>query len=249
MNNKISISIFILFMGMLLFASSGKSSKAVPQNAGLNFDYSPKSSNPPNSADFLLAMVKPRYAVDFAAGTGSTPVFSNFKKSLGGDIEELIIARGFRLKGPYDSRDEMLFSDKENSHMILELSIDPQLKPLGQWKSHGYAAINGYSYSGSLSIQGKINMVGIEPLTGEKIWIKSVEIVPVNNVNIQTQKYTTSNITDEQLMQDPGVSGPVGVALSETYANILGKIEAHLDPREFTSLKPQIRELKKKKGY
>jgi hypothetical protein len=215
------------------------------------FDYTPKNTNPLGSASMVLAFIKPYYAVEFKSATSE--LFKSFKSSLGNDIEELIISKGFTMKGPYVSHDEMVFEDKKRVEMSILIEISPSFTAVeGGWKYNigllGYGETT-YSYSGKVSLVGKINISGIEPLTNEKIWSKSVSIPNVENIAIATSKKYTGILSEAELMNDPGVYNEMGKALQTQYAGIMDKIAAHFSVEEFQSLKPQIKELKSKKGF
>jgi hypothetical protein len=219
------------------------------------FDYTPKETAGSGSASMVLAFIKPGYASGF--GYARNELFQRFKTGLTGDIEELIIGKGFSLKGPYEARDEMVFEDKKRIDMAMIIEIAPAFTGVnGEWKSKYHMNLlnasnsyYSYAYSGKVSLTGKINISGIEPLTGEKIWSKSVAIPNIENVAIATQKSYLSTLSDIELMNDPAVYNALGTALITQYAGIMDKISAHLNVEELVSLKSQIKELKSKKGF
>lgn len=102
------------------------------------------------------------------------------------DIEELIIAKGFRMKGPYQAYDEMVFEDKKGTDILIQIEIALQLTAFeGGWRPISSilgAAYSTYVYNAKVSLVGKINLSGVEPLTNEKIWSKSVLIPTVENI-------------------------------------------------------------------
>lgn len=215
------------------------------------FDYSPKHTEKPGSGGMVLAFVHPYYASGFSPG--SNELFKNFRTAIGSDIEELIIGRGFTMKGPYQSLDEMVFEDKKRTDIAIQIEIVPGFTAVeGQWQTHGAllgANFTSYSYKGKVSLIGKINLTGIEPLTNEKIWAKSVSIPNVENIEIQTSNKYDRPLAADEILFDPGVYNTLGTALKEQYSGILAKIEAHFSPEEFGALKNQVKELKSKKGF
>jgi hypothetical protein len=96
---------------------------------------------------------------------------------------------------------------------------------------------------------GKINISGVEPLTNQKIWSKSVSIPNVENITIETTKKYTRVLNDFELINDPGVYNELGKALMTQYTGIMDKIFAHFNVDEFHTMKNQIKELKSLKGY
>jgi hypothetical protein len=249
----------IIFVLMLfLCAGCGVSKQATAPaivKQTYTFDYTPKEASKLGSASMVLAFIKPGYATGF--GYASNELFQRFKAGLTGDIEELIIGKGFTLKGPYEGRDEMVFEDKKRIDMAIMIEIDPAFTGAdGEWKSkyHMNLLSTGnsyytYSYSGKVSLTGKINISGIEPLTGEKIWSKSVSIPNIENIAITTQNSYLSRQSEAELLNDPAVYNALGTALKTQYAGIMDKFSAHLNVEELASLKSQIKELKSKKGF
>lgn len=234
-----------------ILAGCFSAKQVVQEKKTFSFDHYPKESAAPGSAKMLLAFVKPYYANDFTSGNGE--LFRSFRDAIGNDAEELIIAKGFTMKGPYETFDEMVFEDKKQTDMAIQIEIAPRFTSQeGSWKAGGavlgYGAVS-YTYSGKVSLVGKININGMEPLTGQKIWAKSVSIPNIENIPIKTSGRYNRPIDGAELINDPGVYNEVGKALMTQYKGIMEKIEAHFTAEEFNSLKGQIKELKAKKGY
>lgn len=243
----------LLAGGIAVLALSGCFSpkQVVQTKKTFSFDHTPTENTTSGSANMLLAFIKPYYATEFTSGNGE--LFRSFQKALGNDVEELIIAKGFNLKGPYESFDEMVFEEKKQTSITIQIEIAPRFTAAeGNWKANaallGYGGIT-YTYSGKVSLIGKININGIEPLTNQKIWAKSVSIPNIENIPIQTSNKYTRTLSDAELINDPGVYNELGKALMQQYEGIMKKIESHFSVEEFNSLKGQIKELKLKKGY
>ena len=67
-------------------------------------------------------MVKPTYV-------GKNPEyfvnpFNEMAEHMANDFDELLTAKGFTIRGPYGSRDEMVYEAKINSSFILEIGIE-----------------------------------------------------------------------------------------------------------------------------
>lgn len=249
MKKILSILLFTSFIVFTFIASSTPKKVPEEQKRTFSFDYEVSEKSPPNSAGMLIALVNPTYADGFE-GT-EIELFQRFSSSIGADIEETLIAKGFRLKGPFSSKDEMVFIDKKDSDIQLEIEINPKFNILsGKWYEQlrfSSSTPPSYKYKGTGTIEGKINVYGYEPLTGEKILVKSVNIPKSGNIDLTTEKAYKS--TKVNLMIDPLVYNNVGLALEKTYKNILDKLTSYLTKEELGLLKPQIKELKAKKGY
>jgi hypothetical protein len=243
--------IFSILTFSILFVGCGTLKAPVqPSKQAFTFDYTPKTSNAAGSAGMVLAFLKPYYAKSFAQGTDE--LFQNFQSALGSDMEELIIAKGFTMKGPYLGYDEMVFEDKKRVDMAIMIEIAPVFTAAdGGWKEH-VNLLNRqltYTYEGTVSLVGKINITGVEPLTNEKIWSKSVLIPNVENIRITTSKQYPYKLSDAELVRDASVYNAIGKALQAQYSGIMDKVFAHFNVEEFNTLKGQVKELKSKKGF
>jgi hypothetical protein len=252
MNQNVFGRTGLFLSGLLLFigCAAVKQTPTITKST-FTFDYTPKTTNKSGSSSMVLACISPSYAKGFSSG--SAELFKNFRSALGNDLEELIIGKGFTMKGPYLAFDEMIFEDKKRTDVAIMIEIAPSFTAAeGGWKENVSllgSAYSSYSYSGKASLVGKINLTGIEPLTNEKIWSKSVLIPNVENIPIATSNKYKQIVGSDVLFEDPGIYNAIGKALQEQYEGILSKIEAHFNPEEFNSLKSQIKELKSKKGF
>ncbi len=243
-------NLFVFFSFILFTGCSVIKAPVQPTKQTFTFDYIPKTTNKSGSAKMVLASLKPYYAKSFTEG--GTELFKSFQTALGGDIEELIISKGFSMKGPYVSYDEMIFEDKKRVDVAVVIEISPEFVAAdGGWKEHVnlFTKDITYSYEGTASLIGKINLSGLEPLTGEKIWSKSVQIPNVENIKIATTARHTYKESAGMLLKDPGVYNAIGTALQSQYIGIMEKIATYFNVEEFQSLKGQITELKSKKGF
>ena len=240
-------TIAMVFAALLLSCST--THQTVQSKQTFSFDYAPKEAVKAGSVDMLLGLVHPQYVAGFQSS--SNELFRQFKTAIGNDIEELIVAKGVNLKGPYNTYDDVMYEDKKRIGMLLEIDIDPQFTAAeGRWKDI-FTMNKGWmvSFSGKISLVGKINLSGVEPLTNQKIWSKSVSIPPVENIIIETSQKYDHVLSGWELYQDPGVYNAVGQALSLQYRTIMEKIAAQINAEEFISMKQELIELKAKKGY
>lgn len=240
-----TIGIFAVF-AILLIGSATQ--KEAPKKT-FNFDYAPPKTSELGSANFKIALIQPSYAKSFGAAN-NTELFKRFREAMGKDIEELLIAKGFTLMGPYESIDEMIFEDKKKTDISLFIEVAPTFTLNdGGWKTSVLKTGTYYTFKGTTSMSGKINLTGIEPLSNEKIWVKSVEIPTVENIQITTGTTGYSVGDFSNILKSSGVYNPIGDALMEVYGGVLGKVERYIEPSEFNTLRNQVKELKSKKGY
>jgi hypothetical protein len=245
------IIILLLVLPALITESCSSLHKTVGSKQTFTFDYIPTQTYKPGSASIVIAFIEPYYATKFTSG--GTELFKRFKDAIGGDVEELIIAKGFTLKGPYAALDEMVYGDKKRIDMAIRIEIVPELTAIeGSWHQHisrRRSSNNSYSYSGKASLTGKINIMGVEPMTNEKILVKSVSIPNVENVKIESSGKYFSPLLGDDIFQDPGIYNAIGNALSEEYGKMMKKIAANFDPEDLSSYKDIVTELKARKAF
>lgn len=236
---------------LLLFGSIGGASTE-PLMAP-EFYYSPPEAPGAGSAGITMALVSPSYKNLEDVGEP----FSTFQESLEAEIMEVLTAKGYSVRGPFEDRDEMLYSDKENSHLALIIEVEPDIqKATGSWSSVKMADNStGYRFSkGTLNIFGKINLTALEPITGEKMWAKSVKIPKQVTEEFTSSKIYTGPSSKGDLHAivtlaasgDGNVANPITKALEQSFGEIMTKIWNHLDPAEFQRMESKIKELKAK---
>lgn len=246
-----------LLLGSTLFFLGGCSLMQLPTTPpakqSFSFDYKASAVQKPGSAGTVLALVKPNYGNNFKLGDNE--LFSRLRLSMAADVEELLIDKGFTIKSdqPFESLDDMIYDDKKVTDMAIRIELNPEFDGAnGDWKTN-YNLLGGpmtYSYSGTVSLIGKVNLTGIEPLSGQKIWSKSVNLPEIRNIAVRTQLVYASTSSNEILLfNDPGIYNAIGVAFAAQYEAVMNKIAAHFNPEEFRALKSQIKELKTKKTF
>lgn len=197
---------------------------------------------------FTMAIVNPFYANDELM---LHEPFQTFSKSLAADIEEAMTARGYSIRGPFKSRDEMVYNDKEVCDLAITIEIVPEFRRVqGKFSEYIFSKCADGSRPLKLnkavvSISGKINLTAMEPLSGEKLWVKSVEIPLKQTDPVNSERALCS---DQQILPyifaDSYIHNAVVKLLENGYEDIIDKVWNHMHPSEFERLKSTIRDLK-----
>ena len=87
------------------------------QRIAPTFDYTPAANADPMSANITFAVVGSYFETP-------VPLFEIFSSNMARDFAEILTARGFTIRGPFVSYDEMTFPDKEGSNLILSALVD-----------------------------------------------------------------------------------------------------------------------------
>jgi hypothetical protein len=212
------------------------------------FDYSPPQQAQPAAANVTFAVVGATFP-----GSTST-LFSQFAQNISQDFFEILTSRGYTVRGPFQTYDDITFPDKKGSDLILmpELQINWDASGL-RWEPSLGAALFGksaYSGEGNLVLTGRINLVVAESLSREKMWTKSVDIPPLTVRIDETAAYGMPDVPIQQLLEsETAVYNPVAKALEMQYKKILDRANQYLDPEEMQIVKKQAQEIRNKKVY
>lgn len=239
---------FIAISASLLYTSCSSlfAPKTPVSVATMNFDYTPPVSSA-KGENIKVALINPQYVQTFTSANYDP--YRTFVKNMGKDFEEMLIARGYTIIGPYNSFDDLVYAEKNSTDLVLlaEVTLDitgnyarkRDVPQIGQGYSKTY-----YDYLGNANIEGKINLSLAEPFTKTKLWIKSVSFEPTT-VYFKSKSYTTGSIP----VTDPGVWNPLVAGLSTVYQKALQTAWNHLDPSELAIKKKEAIEIKKNSNF
>ena len=233
--------------------STNKPGPVVQRVVEPNFDYNPAEATP-GKTEITFAVVGSKFEVPF--GSTAVSMFQRFASNMAGDFGEIITARGYTLRGPFETYDEMTVVDKENSDLILTAEVDFQSDFTGTHvefvnkKLYGVLAIGGgWQASGQVRVFGRISLIIKESLTNERIWTKSVNISPLT-VLLSSVVYDQEYITlVDVLNRDYEFYTTLGKRLDAQYDEILSRTYGYLDPSEMLIISKQATELRKRKIY
>ena len=221
--------------------------KIEPPRMNLIFDYIPKKTSV-GSTDITFSIVNTHFDTP-------VPMFKEFAENMTKDFQEILTGNGYRIKGLFKNHDEMTYSDKEGSNLVLMANVDfssdtSQLK----WNNveilyKSQEQSEYYRASGSIAINCHINLILYESLTRERMWTKSLAITPLVVPLISHEKYPSEATLEGQLEEDNQFHADLGKALQSQYNEIMSKIEAYLDPREMKILNKQVQDLRKMKVF
>lgn len=217
-----------------------------------HFDYSPPTRANPGSTNMTIALLKPQFV-------GSkpeyyVPPFDEMAKSMANDFEELLTAKGFTIKGPFGSRDEMVYNDKVTSDFTLEVSIDlnPQYNrkytTLTNWGTlvDKNENANFYKMTGEVALSGNLVITASSPQYGEKLWKKNIALQQQSFTYIGSAKWRNVPSMADELKQDNAVYNTVSRQLEQYYSSAFNLAWQQLDPAEMKTIAAQAKRADKK---
>lgn len=177
----------------------------------------------------------------------------HFTSSLNKDIEGLLLARGFKISGPFADYQEMTFPQKKQSDLLLNITLGwsfayPDSKEVDKGTAGDafMASLVGGSGSKMVNVwQGPCSLTGMivyemwEPLSHQKLWFKKISIPP------HQEDCSCEGMKNFVTVYDNAVAK----LLEKTYKIALQKASDYFNREEIELIKKQSLELREKKMY
>ena len=236
----------------------------VPPRETIVFNYTPKNESTAGSAEVTFAVVGIQLG-KLAQQAGMQlpsqtpiPLFVDFASAMTKDFMEVLGARGFGVRGPFKTYNNMIHPDKEGSDLILTAEVVFTTDTSGT-RLTNRSRINPdlYSIAGPVIVNYDVRLVVSESLTNEAMWTKTINIKPFTIQLDSYYRYTPQALVELSAKHGKVFQGYGGVpievilekenkfhtdlghAFEEQYKQILGKIYTYLDPREMEIVKNQ----------
>jgi hypothetical protein len=204
---------------------------------------------PAGSVPITVAVVNPSYR-ETDSSVLASPMYSGIGKgltvSMGTDLDKVLIAKGITTTGPFTSSDEITYSEKKGSDLTLAprvfIAAESRLE-----KPHRIRGAARWEVHFTLSVTGWITFIMQESMTGEKMWIKKLELEPVleDGVIIQRQ---VPNSGEVKVLYD-GRPDAMATAMKELYPLVLSRFYKYLETDEMLQLKDRSKEIRATKVY
>lgn len=222
-----------------------------------------------------IVVVNPIYKVEESALSESlySKVGKGFSASMGVDMDKILIAKGMTTVGPHPTLNDVIYSHKKNASLTLvpKVFVTTDVKYTSDW-----VPTKGRTESGNvehrmtrqftMKMGGWISFVMQEPLSGEKMWVKKLELDPteidgveqftaiphyVNRYGFfgQVSGQTLTGYTKGAKMVYDGKVEALADALNKMYPVIMQKCWTYMDTDEILKLKRQTRQIRKLKRY
>lgn len=221
-----------------------------------NFSYAVADSG--HKVDITLGIVAPQYSgdgVEWWKQNRADSISAAMARSLRTSFTELFTAKGFNAAGPFDSVDEMTFPEKKGCDFVLYPDFDIQIamqtrggvqaQPKQETKIFSFGpSASPASCSAKLVMSGTVLLTVKEPLSGEKIWIKKVDI---------SQPDRTLDFTDTDcIVADGTLRGARDAwakANEDVYQTVMKSLDRYVSAELFKDFQRQSQELRAKKVY
>jgi len=210
------------------------------------FDYSPPSRVEAGSSALTVALISPVYITKKPEYIVAP--FPEMSTSMNNDFEELLTAKGFKIRGPFRSRDEMVYSDKINSDFafLVEIDLQPtwnrtfdQTLGLGGLISttHTYQ----YKTKGEVTFGGNLVITATSAQYGEKIWKKNIALDKASFTYTGSVKWNNIPSVADELKQDNVFYNLVARELEKFYTQAMGLAWQQIEVEEMKTVAAQAK--------
>lgn len=240
----ISILLFHGKINAQIFGKGKKNSEQTEVKYTPKFSYEPESRTPVANTGITIALITPYFAGrntdDFAAP------LKDFRMNMQNEIEVLLIAKGYKVLGPFKTKDEMVFSDKQKADFTLLIEI-----PWEGTFTREITSIKGpggfKDKKGTINITRGLNITAISNFSGEKLWKK--------HLSLDAQYFTWTGSVDlgrdkdvpfwTEYEKDPNLSNPLAKNLEDTYQECMKFLWNQFDLDEIKNI---VEEAKKERS-
>lgn len=235
---------------LALVLASGCAPTSATKEEGVaapSFSWAPPATATPASAGVTFAIVGAAYS-ETQSWAGQWP-FTDFSKNMALDFQQLVAARGFTVKGPFATYDELAYPDKKGSDLVLQPSLDVRLSTNNVEAKKNIKILGGETYSleGDATVSGRVTLFLKESLSKEQMWVKSIEL-PQSTVHWEgSREYQAPPAGVD--FSDPAVTKALGKTMETYYHTVMEAAWKYLDPEEMRGVKKQADEIKAKKVY
>jgi hypothetical protein len=274
MQNKIKLlclySTAIVMLGSINGCVTPYVPPPLPQSAWGDhyaFSYQPTGeTKPAASAHVTIAVVNPFYKVEDSVL--ATELYRKIGKglsaSMGADLDKILISKGLTTTGPFPSLDEITYSNKKDAALTLapQVFITMEIKDSGPPRQIGdpMTAMTGAAQRADqafvMNVTGWISFSMQEPLSGQKMWIKKLELDPVTVQGIFSTEsipqvtpagFLTPSVvtgyTAGKILYD-GRPDAMADALKQIYPVVMSQFEKYIDTDELAQLKEKGKEIR-----
>lgn len=237
-----------------------------------NFEYALPANAP--KVNMTLGLVKPEFGESgllYHKANLEDEVVGLMIRKMDGTFQELINAKGFSVRGPWKSLNEIAYVDKTGSELVLVPHFDFQVQVtmtnvrqvplenkggLGSMFGGGFSGTSTDKNAGStagptesacdvvLSTAGKVEFKAIEPVTREQLWFKSVDVDAAK----QTFGAQRGDVCDGK-----GWTAEVKNAWAKAHEAVfqtsMRALDQYLTSEELLTYKDTIVDLKERKRY
>lgn len=170
---------------------------------------------------------------------------------LNDEINKILLSKGFTITDRFQSPNHLTFTQKRNTSALFYPEIVIEVTEKSQLELTKFLFFQSQSVKGRLQIDAIVNIVMMEPLSGEKIWVKSLPIEEINdNVIYKPNRYGGPSLNGFAVpLNLEEIADKVDNMFEEISESVIYATEKYVEKNEFEFLNDDIIKLKGIKRY
>jgi hypothetical protein len=243
---KKALSIAAIVAVLICCAPAKQASTSSPR-VPVKFDFSPPSRMASGSAAMTIALIKPVYIT--ANPEYYVQPFPEMSNSMANDFEEMLTAKGFTIRGPFVSRDAMVYNDKQSCSFAFIVEIDLQPNYNRKYKYDpglGVLVAASYKMSGEITLGGNLVLTASSPQYGEKLWKKNIALDKSTFTYNGSMKWTGIPTVADELKQDNEFYNLMARELEKFYDKAMNLAWQQIETAEMKTIAEQAKKADKR---
>lgn len=167
------------------------------------------------------------------------------------ESQKIILSKGFTITDTFPSLNAMTFTQKRNTSALFYPEITIDIEEKSQLEILQALMFQSQDIKGRLQINAKVNIIMLEPLSGEKIWVKSIPVAGFDeSVAYKPYQYAGAELNGIAVPQDlEPIAAKIDSMIATISQEVLEATSKYVEKQEFEFLNADIVRLKGIKRY
>ena len=167
------------------------------------------------------------------------------------EAEKILLSKGFTITEKFQSHNAMTFTQKRNTSALFYPEIIIDIEEKSQLETLQVLMFKSEKIKGRLEINAKVNIIMLEPLSGEKIWVKSIPVTGFDeSVVYKPYQYGGSELNGIAVPEDlVPIAAKIDTMINTISLDVLEAMAKYVERHEFEFLNTDIVKLKGIKRY
>ena len=167
------------------------------------------------------------------------------------ESQKILLSKGFTITDTFQSLNAMTFTQKRNTSALFYAEIVIDIEGKSQLETLQVLMFSSENIKGRMQINAKVNIIMLEPLSGEKLWVKSIPVAGFDEaVTYKPYQYAGSELNGIAVPEDLApIAAKIDAMLTTISQDVLEATVKHVEKQEFEFLNTDIVKLKGIKRY
>lgn len=167
------------------------------------------------------------------------------------EAQKILLSKGFTITEKFQSYNAMTFTQKRNTSALFYPEIVIDIEEKSQLEIVQLLMVRDQKIKGRIQINAKVNIIMLEPLSGEKLWVKSIPVTGYDEpVVYQFNQYAGTELNGVSVPEDlVPIADKIDKMLSAISQEVLDATAKYVEKSEFEFLNSDIVKLKGIKRY